>query len=486
MHDSKLVELLRSLSTRQRTRFSEYVHSPFFNKHEQLRKLCDYLLKQAPEFAASEKMEKEVIYAYLFPDSPYEDEVLYTFFSKLLHLLYDFLVDQRYQDEAKARQLALLQELRQRKMSKHYQASVRKYKTLKSAEDSDAVEQYLEDYRYYQERNREFIAQANPQYDEALQQCSDALDLFFITEKLRMACDMSSRNIVINAQYQARMLDGLLLYLNTDAQRYEGYPVIQIYRNILNTLRQPEQEIFYTQLKDLLQKYREQISRMDLMSIYGYALNYCVRKINEGYTAYYQEALDLYEFLLEKRILWIDGFLPGWEYKNIVTAALRVGRFAWVEEFIEAYKEELDPEQRENLYRYNYAALQYSLKRYDKALQTLHEVQFTDTSYHLGAKIIQVKSYYELREFEALYSLIDAFSMYVHRNKQLSDYRKNANTQFLRFSKKLCRLAEEKDYSSAQKWQLKYKTFGEELEQAGTVANKDWLVQQWQILGETD
>ena len=34
-------------------------------------------------------------------------------------------------------------------------------------------------------------------------------------------------------------------------------------------------------------------------------------------------------------------------------------------------------------------------KEYKKALQELHNVDFTDASYHLGAKIIQIKSYYE-------------------------------------------------------------------------------------------
>lgn len=483
MQDSKLIELIKTLSTRQRTRFSEYMHSPFFNKHDALRDLAEYLLKLAPKFPDN-KLEKECIYAELFPGSPYEDDTLYTLFSKLLHLLYDFLVEQHFLDKGKERQLILLQELRQRKLGKHYQASVRKYKTLKSSDEDDIVDCYLQDYQYNRERDREFITQASPQYDTFLQERSDALDIFFISEKLRLACDMTSRNIVVKAHYQCRMLDNLLLYINADAKRYEKHPIILIYKTILNSLKQPEQEIYYRELKKLIQEHRESFSAIDILSIYDYALNYCVRKINEGNSSYYHEALELYEYLLEKRILWVDGYLPGWEYKNITTAALRVGRFDWAEWFINSFKDELEPEQRENLYLYNYASLQYSLKRYDKALQSLHEVHFADTSYHLGAKIIQVKSYYELREFEALYSLIDAFTMYLHRNKKLSDYRKEANMLFLRLSKRLARLCEERDYTETKKWAKRAAQLGEQIQETQGMANKAWLVEQCKLLAE--
>ena len=54
----------------------------------------------------------------------------------------------------------------------------------------------------------------------------------------------------------------------------------------------------------------------------------------------------------------------------------------------------------------NGAARSYSL---NSKLQQLQDVEFTDTSYHLGAKIIQLKSYFELEETEAFYSLIKAF-----------------------------------------------------------------------------
>lgn len=482
MQDSKLIELLRTLTTRQRTRFAEYVHSPFFNKHEQVKLLCDYLLRLAPDFDEEKKMEKERIYQALYPGKALDEDVLHSIFSKLLHLLYDYLVQVQVEAQPRKNQLLLLQDLRQRKLSKHYLSAQRKYQALPPAEGHS--ERLWESYCYHRELDKHFIAQSSPVYDEHLQHKSDELDAFYVVEKLRMACDMLSRNIVINAQYQCRMIDQVLLHLSAQPQRYAELPAVQIYRLILQTLKQPEQELFYQQLIGLIQAHQGEFSQEELNSLYDYALNYCVRKINEGNIRYYEEAFLLYEALLAARLIWVDGFLPPWEYKNIVTAALRTGRYAWAERFIEEYREQLPPEHRKNAYTYNLANLYYSKQDYAQALQALHEVVFTDTTYHLGAKIIQLKSYYELDEREPFQSLMDAFSMYLHRNKHISDYRKTANFNFLRLAKKLYKLKEEQLYTKRAKFLERLQQFELELQQYSPVANKDWVLEQCKKLAD--
>ncbi|MEM8909184.1 MAG: hypothetical protein AAGD05_15165, partial [Bacteroidota bacterium] len=68
MKNTKLIALLQKLSTRERSRFSEYVHSPFFNKHKKVKQLCDYLLHWAPEYP-QEALAKVRIYAALFGET---------------------------------------------------------------------------------------------------------------------------------------------------------------------------------------------------------------------------------------------------------------------------------------------------------------------------------------------------------------------------------------------------------------------------------
>ena len=113
----------------------------------------------------------------------------------------------------------------------------------------------------------------------------------------------------------------------------------------------------------------------------------------------------------------------------------------------------------------------------------LHNVEFSDTTYHLGAKIIQIKSYYELHETDALYSLVDAFAIYLRRNKQISDYIKQANQHFLRFVKKLYQLKEQKLFSPKTAIQTQLLSLHKELQNTSPLANKDWLLALFGLLG---
>ena len=62
MHKTKLVKLLEHLDSREFTRFSDYVNSPFYNKHEGVIKLCAYLSKYVAVPKKSHKLEKERIF----------------------------------------------------------------------------------------------------------------------------------------------------------------------------------------------------------------------------------------------------------------------------------------------------------------------------------------------------------------------------------------------------------------------------------------
>ena len=135
----------------------------------------------------------------------------------------------------------------------------------------------------------------------------------------------------------------------------------------------------------------------------------------------------------------------------------------------------LPPKLRENAYVYNLANFYYTTKAYKKSLQLLHEVKFIDTSYHLGAKIIQLKSYYELNETEAFYALNDAFKIYLMRSKDLSTYRKQANMNLLRFAVRIFKLKEEQEYIHQSAFLRKYKRIEEQLNKMENVANLKWL-----------
>lgn len=473
MKNAKLLELIGALSRRELTRLGEYLDSPFFNKHEGLCRLGHYLIGQAPDFKSEAKLRRERIFEHLYPNKPFDENLLYSLFSKLQNLVYDFLIQIETEQQPRERNIYLLRALRERESEKHFQTVARQFDKLPCPPTQD--QQYLEEYAYYRELDLQFILRGIRRADENLQLKSRSLDLFFLIEKLKIACDMASRNTVIHAHYDCSMLEELLHYLQRDDAIYHGIPILEIYISIWNILTKPEQAEHYQRLIQQLAQHYGDFTLRDAMSMYRYALNYCIRQINNGQANYFREALSIYQFLLQTKIILYDGHIAAWDYKNIVTTALRLNEHKWAEQFIEEYHEYLPNDIRENAYRYNLAALHYSAGKHDKALQALHNIEFTDGSYYMGAKIIQLKSYYELEESEPLYSLVEAFKTYLRRTDQVSDYQKQAMQHFLKIVLQLQKLRDDEGYVSKSRWQERLTGIKKNVEELRPLANKDWI-----------
>ncbi len=126
---------------------------------------------------------------------------------------------------------------------------------------------------------------------------------------------------------------------------------------------------------------------------------------------------------------------------------------------------------------YNLSALYYARKDYKAALQQLHDVEFTDDNYHLGAKVIQLKSFYELDETEALFALIEAFKKFVGRSRQLSDYLKAATLNFAKMTKKVAQLKANQSILKQQDFERKMIDLRNQLMEIQPISNKVWLLE---------
>ena len=491
MEESKLIEILRTLRGRELGMFLEYVQSPYINKHAQLQELALYLAKFAPAYLHKEKLDKYYIFAQLYPDTPYDDNVFYSLFSKLLRLVYSFLSHQEWEKEKGLEEVFLLRQLRERKVGdKHALAAHRRFASLQKQPPSSGKEElyrHWDDFLLYRELDLDFLGRGGRSYDENLQLKNNRLDLLFLVEKLKIACDMLNRNIVTQAEYQPTMLAELLQYIdnqNIDNQSIEAdknsifaEPSLLIYRCIIDTLREIDNLAHYQQLKTLLLKHYQSVERQEASNMFGYLLNYCIRKINAGQVDFFEEIWQHYQLLVETQIIYINGELPPWEYKQIITTALRLGKNDWCRDFAEQYKNDLPEDSRENAYCYNMAAIHYSNQHYRDALMALQNTEFTDTTYQLGARILQVKAYYELNESDALRSLFESFAVYIRRSKEISDYRKTANNNFIRFARKIyqCKTQWRENLATKTYINQKIKDIEAEMINRQPTANKDWL-----------
>ncbi len=477
MKNAKLWKVLQKLSPREQLRFSKYVASPFFNKHEQVMALYVYLASflDAPEEQCPTRQQTQK--ALTIKDKPHFNHIT----SYLLQLLLDFLGYLEQEEQPLEQQQYKIRALRKRNLTLAIPTTIKQYEQAQQRYPYQDTNLYRQQYGFYQEQDALFLLESTKRYDSNLQQKSDVLDVYYILSKLQIACDMASRNIIIEANYTPHLLSLIEQVLAEQPDYQEQYPAIAIYATILKMLTTAENEQSYHRLQDLLVQHIPLFSLAEGQQLFDYAQNYCIRQINRGASGYYQEFLELYKLQLKFGILLKDGFLEEWDFKNIVTVGVRLKDFEWTERFIRNNKKTLKPAVQENAYRYNLAVYYYATRQYKEALQLLYQVEFTDSTYHLGAKNIQLKSYYELGESEAFGALVDAFRIYVKRNKQLSTYRKEVYFNFLKIAKKLENLKQKKDYISSAKFEAEKQQLQTYIAE-NKAANSDWIALAWQEL----
>jgi len=239
-------------------------------------------------------------------------------------------------------------------------------------------------------------------------------------------------------------------------------------------------EKLFSELNDSISFFPEE----ELRVLYGYLLNFGIDKINSGQSIYYQKIFSIYQTMIDSRLIFSNGYISEWTFKNIVTTGIRIKKYDWTKDFIETYKSNLQEKDFDNAVAYNLASLYFAEEDYSASLQTLLGVEFTDANYFIGAKIIQLKSYYVLMETEAFFSLTDSFKKYISRNKKFSANKILSNQNFISLSRRLYKLKSTKKIITKKSWDQKYKNFGKKLEHLTPLANKEWITTCYEALPE--
>lgn len=115
---------------------------------------------------------------------------------------------------------------------------------------------------------------------------------------------------------------------------------------------------------------------------------------------------------------------------------------------------------------------------YNEALSALLLVQFTDVKYHLSTTFLLLRTYYALKDTEALLSLIETFRIYVIRNRKMTTEQKRGYTNFLRFDRRLVVLKHHASTYSKKDLHTELASLAEKIEAAPNVINKYWLLEE--------
>ena len=485
MVNNNVIRILGKLSRREMTRFSEFAHSPYFNKHRDVRNLVDYLSQIYPDFS-DKKCCRELIFQHLYPALPNNQQQLAIIFTYTLRLLEQFLVmEQAGKDSIFENKQLYFKALREWDLlfllKNDWQENFGQVNGTTSKKNAVALPVIQQDSHYFETRHRlaaehDAIAMQLGKNDgEFLVEKQQWLDAFYLTEKLKDACEMYQRSMLLKKKFEEdNLLKKMVEEVRDAPEMYEQFAPVVVFARLYNLLKSSDLNLYAPTLEFI----RQQIRLLPLPTvqvIYNYLQNFCIQQINLGNQDFLRELFELYRFQLEHDLLIVAGHLPEWHFKNIVTTGLRLDEHEWVRSFLENYRNRLRPEVGENAYSYNLAAYFYHLENYNQVLRSLLQVEYTDVRYNLDAKSLLLRTYYDLEADEALHSLTEAFKQYLKRNKSLSEFQKKGYFNLLTFARKAFRLKTSRAFTAHQKWSGDFQKLQAELASAETVFNRSWL-----------
>jgi hypothetical protein len=289
-----------------------------------------------------------------------------------------------------------------------------------------------------------------------------------VAEKLRHYCTLLSWKKMYQLDISMAHMDHITMLASS--QQYIEIPAIQIYNTIRLTYEEEENVGHYYTLKSLLKKHIHLFPQEEQREIYATAISYCINKVNKNVSEFQKENFEVYREALNSDVLFLQNQLSATTFRNIVHIALRVNEFTWAENFIHDYAPYVDEKYRNNAVEFSLARLEFYRRNFDKVLQHLHRVSYDDVWYNLNVKSIMILAYYELDEFDALESLLQAFRMYIKREKSLSADRKNHYLNLIKFTTALMKMS--------VRDQDKLKKLRDEITAAKGVVSKPWLLEK--------
>ncbi len=474
MYKSTLIQFIKTLNRKEMTRFVEFIGSPYFNKHRDVKVLVNYFNKIYPDFS-KKKTDRKEIFSKVFKGESYSEAKLKHVFSYTLRNIETFLSLQEFMKVETDLNLYLLRDLRKRKLNKRFEKILNRTKDTITTEKHQNFDHHFRMYETTAEADLFFVDQATFRRDESLQFKVDSLDRFYLSEKLRSVCEMINRSHFLRREYDYNFVEETIKYLESNLEWWSTTPSITVYYQVYHTLTDKDNNRHYYKLTDLLAKYGDCFPEGERRDLYHYCLNFCIRRGNQGEHQFWSETLKIYKELLRNGLVIEEGVFKESHYRNIASAALRVKEYEWAKEFIFKYKNDVPERTRENTYNYNLARLYYHTQEYSEALGLLNTVEYTDPFFYRNSKSLLLRIYYDLGETDALNSLVESFKAYVSRDKLLNKGKLKRYSDHFRLTGRIYRLKMNYEYLPAVQFEKELSKLEEKVDSTGALAGKDWI-----------
>lgn len=481
MRESLLGHLYFSLSTSDRQRFHQALRSGAFELRPEVIRLFDFMArfaegpgtgKQTARRKAIPVLDKRTAFAYIFFEKEggrsarpaFNDGKMRHLMSYALEAMRRYLAWDDWQKDSAQVGLHLIRALKKRGFETRFDREHARILANLEAEPFRSADYFYHRYALELEAWEHFRAtQRNREGN--LQGVGEAFGAYVAINTLRQGCAALAQKTLAALESPMPYLAETLALVEKGA--FNGNAAVETYYFSYKALTEPDNDEVFQALKLNMEQYGARFPDAELRDLYILAINFCIRRLNSGERRYIDEAFGLYRAGLARKVFLENGYLSRFTYRNILNLALALGEWDWALEYLHGFAPFLAPKERENVFRYNLATYYFRRPEYDQALELLRHVEFRDMLYNFDARRMLLRIYYARKEWQALDSLLDSFTVYLQRHRD-AGYHREMYRNLVRFTRRMINL-KPGDAAGQQRLQAS-------IERTVHVAEREWLL----------
>jgi hypothetical protein len=463
--NDRLIETLKTFSKSDVKNFRKFLRSSFLNPYPKSILLFDALMGFYPEFDTS-GLNRIEIFRKMKTPGVYNDSTMRDLISKLKYLLDKYMAYLSFEDNEFDYLAQLRHQMHLRKLYNHIDrniAETEKTLMLSTGADSDY---FYKKFKVETEKFNNYVINKKINNRQNLNDSVTSLNnaaknqlAMFILETIKHNDNIlkitkrqevtGSRNIIPELLKPIEMKK---IIVTLKKYEVDLSHIFQIYYYLYMLFSSRDSEKYFHLYKESIIKNSEKMDIDELHFLYGRLIDFCVNKCNEGKTGYYTELFNAYGIMLEKKYYTnkSNKYIAQDLFRNIFQTAIRTNNLKWAEDFINRYRKELHPQNRDNMYYYCYSYIYFETGILDKSLEFILKIKQDYFALKIDIKILLLKIYFELGHYEQIYNQLDSFKHFITNHELVFPTKRKKIKDFIKLYEKVLKATLKEDADTGE------------------------------------
>ncbi len=440
MKNSKLITFLKTLSSAEMKEWGKYIEANYSKKAEDALALFDYLKKYHPEFE-DKFIEKERIARKIYKNDTNAIKKIDNIMYKFWNFLEGYIIQKELEDSQKLQDFLLLKALKNRKLDKYF------FKKVDELENDWKGNNYRGADHIFDLYKLKKIRISHPNYVDRTSTSFNTKSLIkeieqlYLAVKLRLSLsDFMAHGYIKDTKeksFELLSLDYLNEFVSENNETHNIH--VNIYNGLHNAYSgKADSYERLTELKKDLFNHYDSFTYDEQHDIADNLSNLFFLKYRTGTLEAINDLFELNKFLVDNNVINHEGYIVAHTFQNIVNVACGAQQTEWAEQFIEEKQHFLEENFKEDIVALSKSSVYLKTKEYEKVLDALATIKFKNVFNSAFARAIQLIAYFELDDYEELFiNHHKSFSLFLLRNKTLSEEHKRSFSNFIHFTKRL-------------------------------------------------